>query len=81
MIEYGVYKRVAVMSGRRMNHHPFRFVHDKDIVILVEDVQRDILRENVQHLRLRDPEDDLVPPGHLVIRLYKASVDRYRAVL
>ena len=54
VIHQGVHKRVAVMSGSGMHDHAFRFVYNQDVRILVQNVERNILRFNMDLFRLGD---------------------------
>ena len=48
MIHERIDQRMAVMAGCRMHYHPLRLVHHKHIVILIQNVERDILRQNIR---------------------------------
>ena len=39
------------MTGSRMHNHALRLVHDDHVVILIQNIQRDILRLNLQIVR------------------------------
>ena len=67
MIEDRIYQCVAVVSGSRVYDHPFGFVYHKDILIFIQDIQRDIFREDIHRLRIRDLYTDLVSCTHLII--------------
>ena len=41
------------MTGSRMHNHALRLVHDDHVVILIQNIQRDILRLNLQIVRRR----------------------------
>ena len=47
-------QRPRIVSYCRMDYHSLGFVHNQNIVIFIEDVQRDIFRTNLQLLCLRN---------------------------
>ena len=49
-----VYKRPVRVSRSRMDRHALRFVHDQEIVILIENVERNVLRQDFRLSGLRD---------------------------
>ena len=51
MIHQSIDQCPGIMTGRRMNHHFLRFVDDDQVLILIENLQGDVLRENVDRLR------------------------------
>ena len=53
-------QRMAVMAGRRMHHHPLRLVHHKNILILIENIERNIFRQNIRLHRFRKEKTDLI---------------------
>ena len=48
MVHECVYERPRIMPGGRMNHHACRLVHHQNILVLINNVQRDVLRRNLQ---------------------------------
>ena len=54
MEHHSIHQSMAVVPGCRVYHHPLRLIDDKDIIVLIEDVKRDILRKDVKWFRLRD---------------------------
>ena len=45
MVENSIDEGAIRMAGRRMNDHVFGLIHDKDIVVLIQNVKRNILRD------------------------------------
>ena len=58
---------MAVMPGRRVYDHSLRLIYNKDVLILIQDVQRDFFGKNVQWLRIRDLYTYLIPCIYFVI--------------
>ena len=52
MIQQGVHQRTVGIAGCRMHHHTAGFVHHHHAGILINDVQRDILRHGLNGLGL-----------------------------
>ena len=52
MIHHGIDKCAAVMTGGWMDHHSFRLIDNKNILIFVEDIKRDILRQDIRYDKL-----------------------------
>ena len=69
VIQGRVDQRPAVMSGRRMHHHPFGFINHKYVGVLVEHGKRYIFRLYGRFHRLRNLETHLVVHTQPVIRL------------
>ena len=44
MVQQGVDQRVLLVAGRRMHHQPRRLVQHQQGIVLVQDVQRHLLR-------------------------------------
>lgn len=47
VIQKGVHERPVRMARRGMDDEPARLVDDDDVVVLVDNVQRDVLRNGV----------------------------------
>ena len=67
MEHHRVHKSAAVMSGSRMNDHSLWFVDDQDILVLIQDVKRDILRLNIGDLRFWQDDLNLIVGSDLII--------------
>ena len=69
MRDQGVHQRAVGIAGRRMDDHSRRFVHDDHVIVLVDDVERDILpgRRRRNRRRHRDFKDvaSFDPSGRL----------------
>ena len=46
MIHNGIYQCPGIMSCRWMNDHPFGFVHNQNIIVFIQNVQRNVFRFN-----------------------------------
>ena len=73
MIQQRIHQRTAVIAGSRMHHHAARLIDNHDILILIDDIQRNILRLHIQRLRLRQRHGNLLAQLQLVIRLENLS--------
>ena len=50
-----------------MDHHAFRFIYDQQMIVLIDDVQRNILRRHIQFFRRRNPDENPVAGTQLII--------------
>ena len=60
MVHDRIHQRTAVMPRRRMHDHSLGLIHDKDIAVLIKDIQRNILRQDIRQDLLRDGEGDKI---------------------
>ena len=81
MIEQGVDQRAAFVSRGGMDDHAAFFVDNNDVGVLIENIQRDILRHDIDGLRLwhdqQKPHAAFCLPGCLSFDL---AVDEQRAL-
>ena len=80
VIEQGIDQRAAFVSRGGMDDHAALFVDNNDVGVLIENIQRDILRHDIDGLRLR--HDQQKP--HAAFRLpgcfsFDFAVDKQRA--
>ena len=75
VIEQGVYERAGIVAGRGVHHHARGLVDDYYVVVLVDDVERNILGQSIERLGLGEREVDEVTHGYLVFFLGRPSVD------
>ena len=62
VVEQGVDQRAVRVAGGRVDHQALGLVHHDDILILVDDVQRDVLGHHVHRFRVRQRDaHGLVP--------------------
>ena len=73
MIQQRIHQRAAVIAGSRMHHHAARLIDNHDVIILIDDIQRNILRLHIQRLRLRQRHGNLLAQLQLIIRLENLS--------
>lgn len=71
------------MPRRGMHHHTLWFIYDGDIIILVHNINRDVLRLQRSGLRLRQAHRDHVAGFYLVSRfrgqaIYNNAAAPYR---
>ena len=66
MVQQGVDQRAVRVARRRMHHHAHGLIHHDDVLILVDHVQRDILRDGLRLLCLRQRHAQLLPTGDAV---------------
>ena len=74
--EQGMDEGSGVVPRRRVDDHAGGLVDDRDVVVLVNDVQRDLLRAGLEDIRLRDLEVDDVSGSHAVRRVGGVTVDQ-----
>ena len=59
-----------------MHHHARRLVDDHQLVVLIHDVKRNVLRHDARVvLRLVEHQGDYVLGAHLVVALYRRAID------
>ena len=75
VIEQCIDERPRVDARCRMHDHAARLVDDDDVAVLVEDGERDILRQDLDGLCLRQMEDDFLPCLQLVVGLAHTTAD------
>ncbi|CDC60272.1 unknown [Clostridium sp. CAG:448] len=76
MPEQCVDQRPVRISGRGMHHHPRRLIDDNDVIILINDIQRNFLRLCVCRNRLGFIDLDHIPGAQPVIFRRTRTVDR-----
>ena len=70
-------ERAAVIPRRRVNDHTLRLVDNEKVVVLVDDIERDILRFGFELDRLGNIDRDLVALAYLELFPDSFSVDRH----
>ena len=65
MIQERIDQRPVLVAGCRMHHHAARLVDDHHVRILIQNIQRDVLRDDVHRARLRHRQRDVLPGCHL----------------
>ena len=63
-----------------MNHHSLGLVNDQKIIVLVNNIYRDVLRDDIKHLRLGDDNADLFPAFEFIVFIWRTVIDLYRPV-
>ena len=70
MIKQGVDEGAVEVAVARMHHHPRRLVHHEHVVIFIDDVERNVLRDEIDAAApVRHYETDYVSRTHEQIRL------------
>ena len=72
VIENCIYKSPVRVSRCRMYGHSLGLIDDKEVIILIKDVQRDRFGADLQDLRIRDPDLDFLP-----FHQFTAAFDRF----
>ena len=67
--------RSGVVAWRGVDDHTRRLVDDRDVLVLINDVERDLLRPGFDDVSLGNLEFDDVPGHHPVGRIRRASID------
>ena len=65
----------GVVAGRRVNDHARRFVDYRDVLVLINDVERNRLCSGLDDVGLGDLEVDDVPGRHPVGRVGRTPVE------
>jgi len=71
----------GVVTRRRVDNHPSGLVDDRDVAVLVNDVERDCLRTRLHHVRLGDLEINDVSGRHAIGRVGGVTVDQREVTL
>ena len=74
MIHDGIYQGIVFMSRRWMNDHPLGLIYDQNVVVLVENIQRNILGDGFHLFWLRKSNRKLIPLRNLVRVLANISI-------
>ena len=80
VIHQCINQSAAVMSRRRMHHHPLRLIHHDQIRILIQDIQRDVLRFNIRFHRFRHGENYFIITFDTTTSLYRRTVYQHISV-
>ena len=73
--QQGVYQGACAVACRRVHHHALGFIDHDEILILVDDVQGDVFRQERRFLRsLRLRQLDQIPLIQQVAAFYLAAV-------
>ena len=81
VVEQGVDQGAVRMARRGMDDEPARLVDDDDVVVLVDNVQRDVLRNGVDGRGLFGGEFDLLVSRELVALVRRFAVHEDTPVL
>ena len=78
MIHYSIDQGMTVMPGTWMDYHAFGFIDNQNILILIQNIQRDIFRKNIYRFRFRNGHSNQIVHGNReTVFLYHLSVNRY----
>lgn len=82
MEHHRVHKRAGVVSVTGMHDHVGRFVDNREVFVLIGDLDRNVLRDQLDFShRVRQHDGDFIPGLDLVIRLDRDFVDQDIPVL
>src|SRR5579864_7512430 len=70
-------ERASPVAGSRMDNHATRLVDNEQIVVLEDDVERNILTDDFAVRRRGDGNSDLFPGPGAVACLFPAAIDRH----
>ena len=59
-VQQGVDQRAGFVPRRRVDHHPLGFVDDEKAFVLIDDLDRDILRPGLQRFRFWNHDADFL---------------------
>jgi hypothetical protein len=80
MVQQGIHQRACPVTRSRMNYHPGGLVDHNDLVVLMNDVEWDVLRQEMKLLRIRYDGLDLVTLNRPVRSPHLRAVDGYMAI-
>ena len=73
---HGIDERAVEVASSRMHHHARRLVDDHQLVVLIHDVKRNVLRHDARVvLRLVEHQGNHVLGTYLVVALYRRAID------
>ena len=73
-----IHKRAGPVSDCRMHDHAARFIHHNDILILIDDIERNIFGCKVNLTQLRHNDSKNLSASELVILFDRFSISIYR---
>ena len=77
VVEQRIDQRAVRVAGGRMHDHPLGFVDDEQVFVLIDDVERDILRLRFDRLRVGQRQRDGVAGGDLVFFVGRRAVAQH----
>ena len=81
MIQDRIDQRMIRVSGRRVYDHPLGFIHDQNIFIFIQNIQRNIFCCNIQRFRIRHFHINLIPLIQLIICFHLFPIHKDQTVL
>ena len=81
VVQQGVDQGAALVARRRVDHHARRLVDDDQILVLVDDRERQILGRGRRLDRLGNLDRDLLSGLDRLVRLRRVSCDQHGALL
>jgi hypothetical protein len=75
VIQQRIDQSPAVDAGRRMHDHALRLVDDDDILIFIQDIQRDILRPDFDRRAFRNLQTDRIIAAQAEAAAHVFAVD------
>ena len=75
VIHQSIDQSPCIMPWRRMYDHSLRFVYHKQISVLIKDVKRNLLWQNIRHFQFRNLKFHLILTAQLIICFYLLSID------
>ena len=67
MVEQRIDQRAVRVAGGRVNDHTLGLIDDKQVVVLIDDIQRDILGPGLDGLRVRQVDGVDFAGRHLIL--------------
>ena len=80
MIEHSINQRAGVVTGSRMYYHSLWFVHNEQIVVLIEDIERNIFRFCRKLFRFRHCQTYFVSCRELRADFCRGTVYEHSAI-
>ncbi len=75
VIHQGIDQSVFIMTGSRMDYHILGFVDDQNIIVLINNIKRNVFRSDVRHGGIRKLESHHIFGRGFIICLDDFSVD------
>jgi hypothetical protein len=80
VIQDGIDQSSGSVSGTWMDYHALGFVDDEKVVILIQNIKRNILRKDIRFLYIRKVHRYALSCLYFVICLYGLSPGQYLAI-
>ena len=80
MIHDGIYQRAGMIARSRMHHHAAGLVDYRDVIVLIDNLKRDVLGFYLKSFRFRHLDgDDIAVSDRVLLGRYGLAVHTHQA--